>query len=532
MKTCLENCALRQSLVMLATVVSCAVAVPAVAEARGSDRDGDGLTNRLEVKVSRTDPRRADTDRDALRDGYEIRQSRTDPRLADTDRDGLRDGVEVRELRTDPRRGDTDRDGASDGREVMLGTDPRRKPGRTPKPVPAPSPTPEPTPQPDPAPQPDPEPAPQPDPAPQPTPPPDATAPETTISSGPAGTVASGSATFSFASSEPGSFTCRLDGGTWGSCASPKSYSALPNGTHTFSVRATDAAGNADATPASRSWTVAVATPSPGNNCMPNPSECGFPDIENTGTLPNVPRETVSGSVYLKTPGMVYENKTVRGDIIVTAANVTIRNVELVATNENYGIRAFGWNSGVDNLVVEDSEIDMNGHLGMKGIAFDEYTLRRVFIHNGSDCAHFGNDVLIEDSLCVNGPDTDGNAWPDNTAFCSGIDHFDGFQTNSGRNSTIRHNTLRNPCSQTSNIAVFDDGGPGSNITVSGNLLAGGGYTVYCPADFPATNVNVTGNRFAKTYSARSGYWGTSLGCSSTGVTFSGNVWDDTGAAL
>ena len=181
----------------------------------------------------------------------------------------------------------------------------------------------------------------------------------------------------------------------------------------------------------------------------------------------------MSGSVYLTTPGMVFQNKTVTGDIIVTAANVTIRNVKLIATDADYGIRAFGWNSGVDNLVVEDSEIDMNGHLGMKGIAFDEYTLRRVFLHNGSDCAHFGSNVRIEDSLCVNGPDANGDAWPDSTAFCSGADHFDGIQTNSAANSVIRHNTLRNPCSQTSNIAIFDDQGADHDITVSGNLLAG-----------------------------------------------------------
>jgi glucose/arabinose dehydrogenase len=91
-------------------------------------------------------------------------------------------------------------------------------------------------------------------------PPADTDPPDTTISSGPSGTVSSTSASFAFTSNESGSvFACRLDGGTWGACSSPKAYSALAAGAHTFEVRATDAAGNSDSTPASRTWTIAPA---------------------------------------------------------------------------------------------------------------------------------------------------------------------------------------------------------------------------------------------------------------------------------
>jgi Big-like domain-containing protein/parallel beta helix pectate lyase-like protein len=90
-----------------------------------------------------------------------------------------------------------------------------------------------------------------------PPPPPDTTPPDTTISSGPADPSSSAGASFSFASTESGStFECKLDSGTFAACSAPKSYSGLSNGSHTFSVRATDAAGNTDATPASWTWTI------------------------------------------------------------------------------------------------------------------------------------------------------------------------------------------------------------------------------------------------------------------------------------
>jgi acid phosphatase type 7 len=93
-------------------------------------------------------------------------------------------------------------------------------------------------------------------------PPADTTAPNTTIVSGPSGTVKSRDATFTFSSTEPSNatFQTRLDGGIWeaNGTATSKKYSTLANGTHTFAVKATDAAGNTDPTPASRSWKVSV----------------------------------------------------------------------------------------------------------------------------------------------------------------------------------------------------------------------------------------------------------------------------------
>ena len=85
----------------------------------------------------------------------------------------------------------------------------------------------------------------------------DTTPPDTTIDSGPSGDVESTSASFGFSADEAGTgFHCKLDSGAYAGCTSPKTYSGLSAGEHTFSVRAVDGAGNVDPSPATRTWRV------------------------------------------------------------------------------------------------------------------------------------------------------------------------------------------------------------------------------------------------------------------------------------
>jgi hypothetical protein len=61
---------------------------------------------------------------------------------------------------------------------------------------------------------------------------------------------------FKFRDTEAGvSFLCRRDGGVLSACSSPQSYSGLSLGTHTFSVKAQDAAGNQSGA-ANFTWTI------------------------------------------------------------------------------------------------------------------------------------------------------------------------------------------------------------------------------------------------------------------------------------
>jgi hypothetical protein len=314
-----------------------------------------------------------------------------------------------------------------------------------------------------------------------------------------------------------------------------------------------------------------TATPTPppaANGCMPDPSSCGYPDLDGldpVGVTPGTALTPVNSYVVLSTPGQVYENKQVTGQIRVSADNVTIRNVKLIATDAYYGIISQG-----RGLTVSHVEVDHQGRLGdgsggdFYGIGTQNYSADHVYLHNGSDCAGMSGvgvavNVSITNSLCAVGIDADSDGWPDGGTFdgggqhqsngalppspatpsycySGGGQHFDGFQSDGGQNITLRHNVIRNPCSQTSAIIMSSDTASISNATIDDNLIAGGGWTLYCAGvdnTSSVSNMNVTGNRVARTYWTQGGYYGPDARC---GVgyadTWSANVWDEDGSPL
>ena len=89
----------------------------------------------------------------------------------------------------------------------------------------------------------------------------DTTPPDTTIDTGPSGTISNPTPSFEF-SSEPGAtFECRVDSEAFASCSSPETVPALGDGSHTFEVKGTDGASNTDPSPATRTFTVDTTPP-------------------------------------------------------------------------------------------------------------------------------------------------------------------------------------------------------------------------------------------------------------------------------
>jgi hypothetical protein len=106
----------------------------------------------------------------------------------------------------------------------------------------------------------------------------DTTPPNTTISSGPSGTIDYADVTFTCSGSDnedpPGAlvYQHRLDAGTWSSWTSSTSavFNGLTDGEHTYDVRARDTSGNIDPSPALRTFTVDTGG---GDTTPPDPPE-------------------------------------------------------------------------------------------------------------------------------------------------------------------------------------------------------------------------------------------------------------------
>ena len=94
----------------------------------------------------------------------------------------------------------------------------------------------------------------------------DRTPPDTSITAYPSNPTSSTSPSFTFTGDDGSgvgglTFECDLDGGGFSACSSPKSYTSLAAGSHTFQVKAKDSLGNVDLTPAAYTWVVDTTAP-------------------------------------------------------------------------------------------------------------------------------------------------------------------------------------------------------------------------------------------------------------------------------
>lgn len=298
--------------------------------------------------------------------------------------------------------------------------------------------------------------------------------------------------------------TCTAPGGTPSASAS-----ASPSATQT----ATPSPSTPSPLPTSASPSTTPSTStSPSGNCQANPGACGFPDALSTGPSSAAGNTVLNGNRTYSTAGQVVSNTTINGCVEVRAPNVTFQNVQF-----NVGGCFWGVNNFSTNLRVIDSAVDC---ARTNGNAFGSSNLSLL---------------RVEISRCENGLNVAGNvnvtdSWIHDMNGSQGGAHTDGAQFNQGASDiTFRHNTINvGPQNgATSAIIMWDEGGAqNARVSIDGNLLAGGTYTLYCGREGAVDNVRITNNRFG-TFE-----YGYADHCWRAGNVWFGNVRDVTGAAL
>jgi Right handed beta helix region len=287
--------------------------------------------------------------------------------------------------------------------------------------------------------------------------------------------------------------------------------------------------------------TGAPARAATATNCQATPSACGYPDATNTGvpagtTLTSVPAQATSGpgwawdaatqTVNVTTSGTTISGLSITGTLNITASNVTVKNDQITAS----GLYAVSLRHTA-SVTVENSDISgQNATTGRVSYAIDD-------IYADSTNMTFTRNNIADWRVGIN--TTSGKITSNyihNPGYLPG-DHTDGIYDNEGTTPlAITGNTIENTLGQTCDIILESAPGvPVGNMTVSGNLLAGGGYSIYAGgAQNDSTNIKITGNRFGQAYFAKSGQWGPDADYqpAGTGNTWTGNTWDTTGTTV
>lgn len=154
----------------------------------------------------------------------------------------------------------------------------------------------------------------------------DTARPTVTISSGPEAVTSSTSASFVFRGSDTGGsgvagYECSLDGGAFGTCASPKSYPSLTEGSHTFRVRVFDGAGNVSP-PSMWTWVVDATPPSVAIGAIADPRPATYgatPSVGFTYTCTDVTSSCRNGSQVCRVDGTVIACTWLSGSVNIGA---------------------------------------------------------------------------------------------------------------------------------------------------------------------------------------------------------------------
>lgn len=286
---------------------------------------------------------------------------------------------------------------------------------------------------------------------------------------------------------------------------------------------------------------------------------CGWVGPGNTGArswaCPNglVAKGTDTRHIYALTKSnQVIACQSITGCLRVQAQGITLRDVKVRCTSGRTGTAANG-TSVVDidpGASATLSHVTIDGMRGVHACVWHGGTKVSV---DRLNCRNV-NDGIFSWSTTGDTSDTSGNNFSITNSYFHDFTtrtangHIDGYQTEGAAHGVIKHNTYLMTSDSgndsDSAIAVWDSNRSSSDIVVQGNLIAGGGFSVYAhdyspSSDHPAGGYSVTDTHFVdNVFSTRLygcvGEWGVwfTRGQPTDGWHRTGNTVLETGAKI
>ncbi len=375
--------------------------------------------------------------------------------------------------------------------------------------------------------------------APEPPPPPPPTAPSNTTAPKISGTVEVGqtlsSTTGNWAGSTPLSYSYQWQGGATNIAgATSSSYEPVTSDVgHTLDVvvTASNSVGKASATSAQ---TAAVAKEASiggqQTNCIKVPSACGYPDATNTGVPAGTALKSESQNISVNKAGTTIKDIALDAEISVEANNTTIEDSEITVEGtqtcgKSCGGRGIWIKPGVTGTHIKNVTCHGAAPTGVNVTQYcimsndSDTTIERLHAYYCTECLAGAMDLS--------------ESFIDETGATIPEEHYEDIYYGGGAGPLIvNHNTMLNPNGQTAVVFASVDFGDQTTLTITNNLMAGGGYTIYGGTSGSGGKVvgpvTVTGNRFSRKYYPESGYYGVASYFENSVTTWSGNIWDET----
>jgi hypothetical protein len=234
--------------------------------------------------------------------------------------------------------------------------------------------------------------------------------------------------------------------------------------------------------------------------------------------------------MLINSAGSTVEDLQLTGSMTIKANNTTIKDSEIIVTEgESCSSKPCGRHGiyiepGVSGTVIEHSTIRGSEASGANVV---QYAIKSEDSETRIEAVHLYNATEP-----LNGPAQISNSLIEANGTIPEEHYEDIYYGGGGGPLTVNHNTMLNPHNQTAVIFASVDFGDQTSLTITNNLMAGGGYVIYGGASGDEGSVlgpvTVSGNRFSRRYYREGGQYGVGAYFNDAVTTWSENIWDET----